>query len=290
MRYRYICAALSISILLAGAGAYFYRGGFNYHIDFVGGIEFRVGFEKDLDIAELRSSLSKNGWDDSVIQNLGGTKSQFLIRVKRDEQGLEEEFKAIMKKSLSENPVTVQNVSWVGAEVSSDIKWNSFISILLSLLFILAYMAIIRARYRFAVGAVVALAHDILIILSVFLILNEQISLNVLAALLTTLGYSINDTIVINNSVEQNLRKLKGASEVDIFNISLNQTFRRTMLTSITTFLAVASIYFIGGEALEGFALALLIGIVAGTYSSIYIASTVVLAMGKEGSLRHSVA
>jgi len=112
----------------------------------------------------------------------------------------------------------------------------------------------------------------------------------VLAALLTTLGYSINDTIVINNSVEQNLRKLKGASEVDIFNISLNQTFRRTMLTSITTFLAVASIYFIGGEALEGFALALLIGIVAGTYSSIYIASTVVLAMGKEGSLRHSVA
>jgi len=142
----------------------------------------------------------------------------------------------------------------------------------------LLYVAI-RSKYRFAVGAVVAIAHDMLVVLAAFALLREQISVHVLAAILAILGYSLNDTIVIFSRVRENMIKVKGASEWEIVNLSLNQTLRRTLLTSFSTLLAVGSIFFLGGDVLHGFSLAMLIGIVFGTYSSIYIASPVMLAI-----------
>lgn len=277
LRYRYACLVMSLVLLAGGTASYVFHGGFNYHIDFVGGTELQVSYENPLATAELRSALSASGWQDAVIQSVGTKGNQFLIRVKKEEKSLESAFLEVSSEAFSDNPVEVDHISWVGGEVGDDIKWNAFMSILLSLLTILLYVGF-RSQYRFAAGAVVALAHDMLAVLAIFLILNEQISVNVLAALLTTLGYSINDTIVIFSRIQENFVKEKGKSEEEIVELSINQTLRRTLLTSITTFLAVASIYLIGGEALKGFSLAMLIGIVAGTYSSVYIASPVMLA------------
>jgi preprotein translocase subunit SecF len=279
LRYRYICLAFSILSLLAGAAAYIYHGGFNYHIDFVGGTELQVSFEKKLLVEEVRNALTSSGWQDPVVQSLGSNENQFLIRVKQEGKTLEERFLKVVEEKLSGNTVVVDHIAWVGAEVGTDIKWDATIAMLLALLGILLYIAI-RSQYRFALGAVVALAHDIFMVLTVLLLLNEQISLNVLAALLTTLGYSINDTIVIFSRIQENFALLTNKTEEEIVNISINQTLRRTLLTSLTTFLAVFALYLLGGEALKGFSLSMLVGIVAGTYSSIYIASPVMLAIG----------
>ena len=281
LRYRYVCLAFSIMSLLAGAVAYIYHGGFNYHIDFVGGTELQVTFEKQITGQELRTVLTSAGWQDPVVQSLGGNGTQFLIRVKQEGKTLEERFLKAVEEKIDDNKVTIDNIAWVGAEVGTDIKWDATVAMLLALLGILLYVAL-RSQYRFGVGAVVALAHDIFIVLTVLLLLNEQISLNVLAALLTTLGYSINDTIVIFSRIQENFALLKNKSEEEIVNISINQTLRRTLLTSLTTFLAVFALYLLGGEALKGFSLSMLVGIVAGTYSSIYIASPVMLAIGAQ--------
>jgi len=279
LRYRSACAALSILLLLAGGAAYIRNGGFNYHIDFVGGSELHVTFEKQIATSVVRNALHGDIWGNAVIQSAGTTGKSFLIKVKESGKDLEDQFLKAVSKAISDNAVVIDNVAWVGAEVGNDIKWDAIFAILLALLGMLCYIAI-RSQYRFAAGAVVALAHDILVVLSVLLLLNEQISLNVLAALLTTLGYSINDTIVIFSRIQDNFGALKNRSEQEIVDISINQTLRRTLLTSFTTFLAVLALYLIGGEALKGFSLSMLVGIVAGTYSSIYIASPVMLAIG----------
>lgn len=279
LRYRYACLALSIVTLLVGAGAYVRNGGFNYHIDFVGGTEIQASFEKPLQTGALRKALVNTGWQDPVIQSIGTEQTSFLIRVKQEGKGLEDQFKAVVEENIVDNAATVDHISWVGAEVGGDIKRDALLALLLSFLVILLYIAL-RSQFRFAVGAIAALAHDVLAVLTVVLIFNEQMSLNVLAALLMTLGYSINDTIVIFSRIQENFSKLKGRSEAEVVNLSINQTLRRTLLTSLTTFLAVAAIYLLGGEALKGFSLAMLVGIVAGTYSSVYIASPVMLAIG----------
>lgn len=281
LRYRYICAGFSVVFFVAGVAAFIHRGGFNYHIDFVGGTELQVSFEKPIQTSQLRSALSEHKWQDPVIQSVGTESKQFLIRVKQEGKTLEDQFKVVAKDSFVENKVAVDHISWVGAEVGNDIKWDALISVLLSLLVILLYTAL-RSRYEFGIGAVAALGHDVLALLAFLLIFNEQVSLNFLAALLTTLGYSINDTIVIFSRIQENSKKLKGVSLDYIVNLSINETMRRTLLTSITTFLAVFSIYLIGGEALRGLSLSLLVGIVAGTYSSVYIASPVMLAFSRQ--------
>lgn len=287
LKYRYLCAGFSVLFLVAGIAAYVHRGGFNYHIDFVGGTEMQVSFEKPMGTASLRNALSEHGWEDPVIQTVGTNGTQFLIRTKQEGKTLEAEFNKVASDSFSENPVKVDHISWVGAEVGNDIKWDAFISVFLALLVILLYTAL-RSRYEYGIGAVVALGHDVFVLLAFLLIFNEQVSLNFLAALLTTLGYSINDTIVIFSRVQENMAKLKNVSREQVVNLSINQTMRRTLLTSITTFLAVASIYLIGGEALRGLSLSLLVGIVAGTYSSVYIASPVMLAFSRKNDDRAS--
>ncbi len=279
LKYRHICLVISLSFFVVGVVGYFVKGGFNYHIDFAGGTELRVTFAKPLPSSRLRAALAKKGWEHPVIQSVGFDNTEFLIRVTGVQENMENRFKNDIKEVLPDNVVTINNVDWVGAEVGKNIQWDAIKAVILALFLILLYVAI-RSEYRYALGAVAAIAHDMLAVLIVFLLLGEQISLHVLAAVLAILGYSLNDTIVIFSRVRENLKKMKGVSEEEVVNVSLNQTFRRTVLTSISTLLAVGSIFLLGGPALRGFSLAMLVGIGVGTYSSIYIAGPVVLALG----------
>lgn len=283
LRYRHVCTIFSLSFILAGIVGYVVNGGFSYHIDFVGGSEVGVSFEKQLDIATLRSAFAETDWKDAVIQSIGTDNNKFIVKVGKEGATVEQEFEGIMRNKFSDNKSKIDYIAWVGAEVGTDIKTDSIIAVLLSLLSVLFYVGL-RSQFNYGVGAIVSLAHDVLIVLSVFAIIGEQISLNVLAALLTILGYSLNDTIVIYSRIRENIALKTHNSLYDIINISTNQTLRRTILTSTATFLSVAAIYFLGGEALRGFALAMMIGIVAGTYSSIYIASAVMRALDKEAA------
>lgn len=277
LKYRHICFLFSAAILAVGLVTYFTKG-FRYNVDFAGGSEIHVSFLKKLSIGQLRKALADMGHKDATIQSIGRDNKAFLIQVLGSKENLGDAFLAEMQKRFSENGPKLEGIDWIGPEVGKDIKWNAFLSIMLSLLLVLLYITI-RSKYRFAAGAVAAIAHDMLVVLTCFLILGEQISVHVMAAILTVLGYSLNDTIVIFSRIRENMKKLQGQSEEKIVNISLNQTFRRTLLTSFSTFLAVGSIFILGGHALHGFSLAMLIGIAVGTYSSIYVAAPVMLAL-----------
>ena len=276
-RYRRVAYLVSIALLAVGLTAYFTKG-FRYYVDFAGGSEIQVSFGKSIEIGSVRKKLAEMGHKDAVIQSIGYGEQSFLIQVQIDDEARVKEFKKNILREFSEKQPDIVSINWIGPEVGKQIKFNAILSVLLSLLLILLYVTI-RSKYRFAAGAVAAIAHDMLIVLTAFLLLGEQISIHVLAAILTVIGYSLNDTIVIFSRVRENLKKMHGSSEETIVNTSLNQTLRRTLLTSFSTLLAVGSIFLFGGQALHGFSLAMLIGIVVGTYSSIYVASPVMLAL-----------
>ena len=278
LKYRHVCFIFSAAFLFFGVVFYFMIGGFKYHIDFAGGAEIRILFEKKLETSQLRKAMSEKGWKDVEIQSVGSKGNEFIVRMGGDEQNLEDKFKADIASGISDNKMTILNIDWVGAAVGKGMQWNAFLAVLLSLLIILLYISI-RSKYAYAIGAVVAIAHDILFVLTFLLIFQEPISLAVLAALLAILGYSLNDTIVIFSRIRENLVKMRGAPIFEIANISLNQTLTRTLRTSVSTLLAVGSFYLLGGETLRGFSFAMLVGTIVGTYSSIYIASPIMLAI-----------
>ncbi len=283
LKYRYLCLAISILFILAGIVGYFIKGGFRYHIDFAGGAEIRISFEKPVEIAKLRATLSNYGWEDAVIQSIGKDKKEFIVKVGIEKaeniEKLEEKFEKNIKNGFPNNHMKVENIEWVGAEVGKDMQWSAIKAVLFSLLTLLLYIAL-RYKYSFAMGAVVALLHDILAVLVSILLLGEPISLSVLAAILAILGYSLNDTIVIFSRIRENYKNMHGKSTEEIVNTSINQTFKRTILTSVSTLLAVGTFFILGGETLRGFSLVMLLGIIFGTYSSIYIASPIMMATG----------
>lgn len=280
LKYRSIWLFISIVYIVVGIGFYIAKGGFSYHIDFTGGAELRVSFEKPSDISTVRGIISAKGWKDASIQSVGSTGKDFIIRVGSLDSDTEAHIKRDLSDGLTDNKVQIDNVSWVGAEVGKDTKANAITAILISLFFLLLYIAV-RFEFRFGIGAVLSLVHDLLAILAFILVFNESISLHVLAAILAILGYSMNDTIVIYSRIRENLSKLKGISEYDLVNLSINQTLRRTLLTSSATLLSVLAILLLGGETLRGLSLVMFIGIIVGTYSSIYIASPVMMLAGK---------
>ncbi|MBS1988562.1 protein translocase subunit SecF [Candidatus Dependentiae bacterium] len=280
LKYRSIWLFVSIAYIVVGVGFYIAKGGFSYHIDFTGGAELRVSFEKPSDISTVRGIISAKGWKDASIQSVGSTGKNFIIRVGSLDSDTEAHIKRDLTDGMDDNKVHIDNVSWVGAEVGKDTKTNAITAILISLFFLLLYIAV-RFEFRFGIGAVLSLVHDLLAILAFILVFNESISLHVLAAILAILGYSMNDTIVIFSRIRENLSKLKGISEYDLVNLSINQTLRRTLLTSSATLLSVLAILLLGGETLRGLSLVMFIGIIVGTYSSIYIASPVMMLAGK---------
>jgi len=283
LKYRFMCAMVSVILLGAGVFAYFVKGGFEYHIDFAGGAELQISFDKPVEASKLRAAINEQGWKDPVIQNVGTSGKEFLVKIGGEVENLEDKFKIQVDKAIPESKMTVEHINSIGSQVGKDTQWNAIVAVLLSLLLILLYVAI-RSKYGYAMGAVVAIAHDMLAVLAFLLFFNEPISLNVLAAVLAILGYSLNDSIVIFSRVRENLNKFKDMPVIDVVNMSINQTMKRTLLTSFSTLLAVGSFFFLGGETLRGFSFAMLVGIVVGTYSSIYIASPVMLAFGTGAS------
>ncbi len=280
LKYKSMCLMLSIGFLVFGAVAYFYLGGFNYSIDFSGGAEINVTFEKPIDIGILRTAISGEGWKDTVIQSIGKSGKEFIVKnggaIADD---LEEKFKIAIDKATPDNKMTVNYMDWVGSSVGKDMRSNAIIAVLLSLFLILLYVAV-RSKYGYALGAVAAIAHDMLAVMVFLLIIREPISLPIMAAILAILGYSLNDTIVIFNRVRENVKKMRGADLQDIVNTSVNQSFKRTLLTSFSTLLALGSFLVLGGETLRGFSLTMIAGVIVGTYSSIYIASPVMMFFG----------
>lgn len=286
LKYRYVCMFISVAALFIGVAGYFAKGGFKYAIDFKGGTELRVAFAQPLDIAQLRHVVEEKIFKGSELQSLGIHNKEFLVRVGLDVQAgdnIEEVFKKEVSAAIPGNELKIEAIDHVGAAAGEEVQTNAIIAIVLALLLMMAYMAV-RFKFAYGVGTMVAVAHDVLAILMYLLFTGEPLSLNVLAAILAMLGYSINDSIIIFSRIRENMVLLKGTSAVDIVNISVNQTLRRTLLASGATLLSVLALFFLGGEALHSISVAMIIGIVVGTYSSIYIASPVMLALDSTAS------
>lgn len=280
--YRWISLVVSATILLSAGVLSVYRistrgHAFSYSVDFTGGTQVLFKFDKPISASEINASLAAM-WPSVMLRTFSST--EHLVRVKEfshDAQGLAVAMKETIERSYPDNTVTILENDAVGPGVGSSLRYNLYKAILIALALMLLYIAARFWSLGFAVGSVVALLHDALIMLAVFVLLDKEISITVIGAILAVIGYSINDTIVIFSQIRENLNALKRTSVYDIVNISLNQTMRRTLLTSFSTALTVISLLVLGGEALRDFALALLVGIIFGTYSSIYIASPIVM-------------
>ncbi len=281
LKYRLICGIFSILIFVVTIGAYFYRGGFNYSVDFTGGTQILLKFSQNVSSEKVKDVLKNQGY--KGVDTREFSPSEVLVRVQdfsSDVTGVAEKIKNSLKEEFREGEITILQTDGVGAGVGASLRLNSLKAILIALLLMLVYITL-RFKFSFSVGAIVSLFHDAVVILAFFLVANKEISMDVIAAILAILGYSVNDTIVIYNQIRKNISKMKGHSIEEIVNVSINQTLRRTILTSFATFLVVIALIAVGGEILRNLSLALAVGIVFGTYSSIYIASPVMLMLYK---------
>jgi preprotein translocase subunit SecF len=284
VRYQVVGFLWIILVCAIAAGAYWYRGGFSYSVDFTGGTEVRLKFEQPASAADIQVALENAGWKSVQIRKFSPT--EMVIRVQEylnDSKGLGERIAATLNTSLKDNEVHLMSIDSVGPSVGANLRNKAIYALALALFLMLIYIAI-RFKFAFAVGAVVALFCDAMAILALYLVIDQQISIDTVTAILTTLGYSINDTIVIFTKIRDNLTLMRGQSIKNIVNISLNQTLKRTVLTSLSTALVVLSIFVFGGPTLKNLSLALLMGIVFGTFSSVFVASPVMLMLykGKE--------
>jgi len=278
LKYRMFAAAISIFIVFAAGLKYFSGTRFQYSVDFTGGTQVHLQFDQSMSAEKIKSLLSQDGWAHVTTRDFG--EKDILVRVSEvatDAKGLGERIQqAIVNQDSSLNPVIMQCES-VGKGVGASLRHNSLKAIVLALLVMLLYILIRFWSLGFAVGSVVALMHDLAIMLAIFLLLEREISTNVIAAILAILGYSINDTIVIFSQIRNNMHKMNSASMYSIVNSSINQMLRRTILTSVSTALPVLAMLFFGGEALFDISLSLIIGIVFGTFSSVFIASPIMM-------------
>ena len=287
LKLRYVFLIGSFALLAFGIIFYFTQHGFVYHIDFTGGAEMRISFEQPVEISKIRSIITQNGWHDAAIQSVGRDNKTFLIRVATIDNELEGKVLSCLKETLPDNAAVVGNLELIGPEVGKDTKWSAVKAVILSLLILALYIAF-RSEYRYGVGAIASLAHDILIMMLFLLVTSEPFSVHILASILAVLGYSLNDTIIIFSKIRENMKKYHGvASEYDIVNLSINQTLTRTILTSVATLSSVLALLFLGGESLRGLSLIMCVGIIVGTYSSVYIASAGMLALGARPSTKN---
>lgn len=288
LKYRIACAIYSVCLITAFIGAYVYKTNtrgeaFTYSIDFTGGTQVLLKFDKPISSSNLKDIVEQSGWSGAQLREFSS--SEFLVRVKEvasDAKGLGERIRTAVESGMPGVKVSMEQTESVGAGVGASLRYNSFKAIIIGMILMLLYIAIRFWSVGFAVGAVVALVHDALVMVAVFLFLNKEISVNIIGAILAVLGYSINDTIVIFAQIRENLQKMQGESLYNIVNTSINQTLRRTLLTSFATALTVLSMFLLGGEVLRDFSLALLVGIIFGTYSSIYIASPMMMLLYKK--------
>lgn len=281
LRYRIPSALFSLLMITAGVVGYIAKGGFKYSVDFTGGTEVRVRFEKPEDTSKIKSVIH-NEWNGTVYNVLG--LNEIIVRVQEsieNVKGLEDKILASVNKASENNAGSVVQINSISNSVGASL-WDNFLrAIILALVLLMLYITL-TFQFAFAVGAVVAITHDALVILTWFVLLDKEISIEVIGAILATLGYSINDTIIIFSKIRENLKKEKGKSLYEIVNKSLNQTLRRTILTSFATALVVISQFVFGGPTIRDLSFTFLLGIIFGTFSSIYIASPVMMLFSKE--------
>ena len=279
MGKRKIALILSSVLLVLAVGSLLTRG-LNFGIDFTGGTLIEVGYKGPADLGEIRKILEENGHPQAQAQHFG-TSRDVLIRIPPSEEKTNAKVSDDILAALStrSDDVQMRRVEFVGPQVGEELTEQGGLAIIYALIGILIYI-MLRFHARFAPGAVAALVHDVLIVIGVFSILQVEFDLTVLAALLAVIGYSLNDTIVVFDRIRETFRKMRKGTPVQIVNTSINQTLARTLMTSLTTLLVLVMLYIFGGEAINSFSLALILGVIVGTYSSIYIASTTALALG----------
>jgi len=281
---RKIAMTISGVFLLLSVGLLIFKG-LNFGIDFTGGTLVEIQFKQAPAITDVRKSLKPVGYGQAIIQEYGAP-DEILIRVQNRNGEKSSSISTAVLNALTgqfgANAVQMRRVEFVGPQVGKELARAGIMAVLIAMLAILVYVTF-RFELRFALGADAALLHDVTIVLGLFALTGKEFSLPVVAALLTVIGYSLNDTIVVFDRIRENLgvnrKKKKPDNEKDVANASINQTLARTLMTSLTTLLVVAALFFLGGEVIHGFALALMAGIIVGTYSSIYIASPIMLAL-----------
>jgi preprotein translocase subunit SecF len=273
---RFIAFAFSAALILGSLGLAF-GSGLNLGIDFLGGILLEVKTDGPADISKMRSDLGALGLGDVSLQEFGSP-DVVLIRVQRQEGGDEAQQKAItiIRGAMGEHVAEYRRTETVGPTVGAELQEAAMLAIGSAILAILVYIWF-RFEWQFGIAAIIALIHDVLTTVGLFALLQLEFNLATVAAVLTIAGYSINDTVVVFDRVRENLRKYKKLSLVELFNLSINETLARTTITSITTLLALGALFFFGGEVISGFSIALIWGVVIGTYSSIALAVPVLL-------------
>ncbi len=279
MGMRKVTSIISALLIIFSISTLSYQG-LNLGVDFTGGTLVEVGYPEAVNLDKLRQSFSDSEFNDVAIQYFGSAK-EILIRIPA-QQGLNSaDVSSKLLDLLSSNNFSAEmrRVEFVGPQVGEELREDGGLAMLYALLCIMVYVAF-RFQMRFSVGAVSALIHDVIITLGFFSITRFNFDLTILAALLAVIGYSLNDTIVVFDRVRENFRKIRDKTPIDVFNISLNQTLSRTLMTSFTTLLVLIALFFLGGEIIHGFSMALIFGVLIGTYSSIYIASPVTLMLG----------
>ena len=276
MSYRRFATIGSLVLLIMSIGSLGFKG-LNLGLDFSGGTLIEVSYEEAADLVDIRDLMTSNGFDDFQVVNFGSN-SDVLIKV-ADKNGNSQLGDVIYKFLLDADPSTeLKRIEFVGPQIGSELRDQGGLGMLVALGMILLYVAF-RFQYKFALGAVAALAHDVLIILGLFSLLSWDFDLTVLAALLAVIGYSLNDTIVVSDRIRENFRGERGFVPDEIVNRSINQTLSRSLITSLTTLLVLFALFFFGGDMIRGFSQALIIGVLVGTYSSIYVVANMLLGL-----------
>ncbi|WP_296178202.1 protein translocase subunit SecF [Pseudomonas sp. UBA1879] len=274
MGVRNIAFGITMLLTILALFSWFHKG-LNFGLDFTGGTLIELTYEHPADLGKVREELVASGYHEAIVQSFGAT-TDLLVRMPGEDPQLGTQVAEALRKTGADNPVTVKRVEFVGPQVGEELRDQGGIGMLLALGGVLIYLAF-RFQWKFAVGAIVSLIHDVVVTMGILSFFQVTFDLTVLAAVLAIIGYSLNDTIVVFDRVRENFRLLRKASLIENINISTTQTLLRTMATSISTLLAIVALWIFGGDSLHGFSVALFIGVLAGTYSSIYIANVVLI-------------
>lgn len=279
MKYRRVAMTASSLLTIIALAAILFKG-LNFGVDFTGGVIVEVSYEVAPNLDGIRANLTAAGFESPQVQNFGST-TDVLIRLPPVDAAsniaaVQEQVLAILRAESSN--VTLRRLESVGPQVGEDLAEQGGLAMLFALIMVFIYV-MLRFRWKFAVGAIVATLHDIIVTTGVFAVLGWQFDLTVLGSILAVLGYSLNDTIVVYDRIRDNFRLMRRGAPVEIVNASVNQTLARTLVTGVTSLLVLVALMFLGGDALSGFSVALIIGIIVGTYSSIYVASAMALAL-----------
>ncbi|WP_188150589.1 protein translocase subunit SecF [Teredinibacter waterburyi] len=277
MGRRYLAVVFSAVMLAVSVGALAVKG-LNFGLDFTGGTLIEMHYPETADLEAIRTQLRDQGYPSAIVANFGSDQD-VVIRIQADGEKVGDQVAAVLVESYaSEGEVIRKRTEYVGSQIGDEFANDGGLGMLFALAVVMVYVAL-RFQFKFSVGAVVALVHDVTIVLGMFALFQLDFDLTVLAAVLAVIGYSLNDTIVVFDRVRENFRVIRKAEPIEVINISLTQTLERTLMTSFTTLLVLSALFFVGGELIHNFALSLLVGIVVGTYSSIYVAANILLTM-----------